>query len=92
MQLGLKNDEIRLEKYTDKWNDEFIKIKNELLKHTQLEEYRIEHIGSTSIKGMSAKPIIDIVVGVDNLKTIDEALFNSFRKAGFFKTKSRKAK
>ncbi len=90
MQLGLKNDEIRLEKYTDKWNDEFIKIKNELLKHTQLEEYRIEHIGSTSIKGMSAKPIIDIVVGVDNLKTIDEALFNSFRKAGFLRLRVEK--
>ncbi|MCJ1778262.1 GrpB family protein [Mammaliicoccus sciuri] len=81
MQLGLKNDEIRLEKYTDKWHDEFIKIKKELLKHTQLEECRIEHIGSTSIQGMSAKPIIDIVIGVDNLKAVDEELFNSFRKA-----------
>ncbi|MCY1029717.1 GrpB family protein, partial [Mammaliicoccus sciuri] len=65
MNLGLKNDEIRLEKYTDKWQGEFIKVKNELLKHTQLEECRIEHIGSTSIQGMSAKPILDIVVGVD---------------------------
>ncbi len=90
MQLGLKNDEIKLEKYTDKWHDEFIKVKNELLKHTQLEECRIEHIGSTSIQGMSAKPIIDIVVGVDNLKTVDEELFNSFRKAGFLRLRVEK--
>ncbi|WP_301420994.1 GrpB family protein [Mammaliicoccus lentus] len=92
MQLGLKKNEIRLEKYTDEWPDEFTKIKNELLKHTQLEEYRIEHIGSTSIQGMSAKPIIDIVVGVDNLKTVDEALFNSFRKAGFLRLRVEKPK
>lgn len=90
MHLGLKNNEIRLEKCTDKWHDEFTNLKNELLKYTQLEEYRIEHIGSTSIQGMSAKPIIDIVVGVDNLKTVDEELFNSFRKAGFLKLKVEK--
>lgn len=90
MQLGLKNDEIRLEKYTDKWHYEFIKVKNELLKHTQLEECRIEHIGSTSIQGMSAKPIIDIVIGVDNLKEVDEELFNSFRKAGFLRLRVEK--
>ncbi|MCP1287697.1 GrpB family protein [Mammaliicoccus sciuri] len=90
MNLGLKNDEIRLEKYTDKWHDEFIKVKNELLEHTQLEECQIEHIGSTSIQGMSAKPIIDIVVGADNLKTVDEGLFNSFRKAGFLRLRVEK--
>lgn len=90
MQLGLKIDEIKLEKYTDKWHDEFIKIKNELLKHTQLEECQIEHIGSTSIQGMSAKPILDIVVGVDNLKTVDEELFNNFRKAGFLRLRVEK--
>lgn len=90
MQLGLKNDEIRLEKYTDKWQNEFNKVKNELLKHTQLEECRIEHIGSTSIQGMSAKPILDIVAGVDNLKTVDEELFNSFRKAGFLRLRVEK--
>ncbi|MEB7783060.1 GrpB family protein [Mammaliicoccus sciuri] len=90
MQLGLKNDEIRLEKYTVKWHDEFIKVKNELLKYTQFGEYRIEHIGSTSIQGMSAKPIIDIVVGVDNLEKVDEELFNSFRKAGFLRLRVEK--
>lgn len=39
---------------------------------------------------MSAKPIIDIVVGVDNLKSVDEELFNSFRKAGFLRLRVEK--
>ena len=32
----------------------------------------IQHIGSTSIKGIKAKPIIDILVGIDDLKSIDK--------------------
>ncbi|WP_432355596.1 GrpB family protein [Sporosarcina sp. A2] len=87
MQLGLKNDEIKLESYTPEWKDEFIKIKKELMKYTKLEDYRIEHIGSTAIKGMSAKPLIDIVVGVDDLQKVDKPLLKSFSKVGFLRLK-----
>ena len=85
LKLGLKNDEVRLESYTPEWKDEFIKVKKELMKYTNLEDYRIEHIGSTAIKGMSAKPLIDIVVGVDDLQKVDKPLLKSFSKAGFLK-------
>ncbi|WP_432703343.1 GrpB family protein [Lysinibacillus sphaericus] len=30
----------------------------------------IDHIGSTSIKGLEAKPIIDIIVGVEDLDEV----------------------
>lgn len=32
----------------------------------------IEHIGSTSVKGLGSKPIIDIMAGVKDLKDVDE--------------------
>ncbi|MCM3032366.1 GrpB family protein [Niallia taxi] len=32
----------------------------------------VEHIGSTSIKGLTAKPIIDIMAGVPNLEQVDK--------------------
>ena len=32
----------------------------------------IEHIGSTSVEGLGAKPILDIMVGVYHLKEVDE--------------------
>ena len=32
----------------------------------------IHHFGSTSIKGMAAKPIIDIMIVADNLRLIDD--------------------
>jgi GrpB-like predicted nucleotidyltransferase (UPF0157 family) len=32
----------------------------------------VQHIGSTSIEGMWAKPIIDIMIVVDNIEAVDE--------------------
>lgn len=34
----------------------------------------IEHIGSTAVPGLSAKPIIDIMVGVENLDSVEECI------------------
>ena len=51
--------------YNEKWTQDFLKIKNELLKVLTM-PCRIQHVGSTSIPGMKAKPIIDIDVGLEN--------------------------
>ena len=87
MNLGLKNNEVRLIEYSPKWKDEFKRSKNLILDHTHIQENRIEHIGSTSIIGMSAKPIIDIVIGVDDLEKVDKTLFKELENVGFFRLK-----
>jgi len=87
VKLGLKSDEVRLVDYTSKWNEEFIRIKKEIIQHTNLDESRIGHIGSTAIIGMSAKPIIDILVGIDELSKIDKPLYKDFYQAGFLRLK-----
>ena len=51
--------------YDKKWPDDFLKIKNELNKVLTVQSV-VEHVGSTSIPGMKAKPIIDIDVGLEN--------------------------
>lgn len=75
MKLGLKQDEVRLEDYTLEWQKEFRRVKQDILVVTPIEQNRIEHIGSTAIKDMIAKPILDIVVGVDDSKHVDAAIF-----------------
>ena len=40
---------------------------NKILKNFQ---YQIEHVGSTSIPGLSAKPIIDIAIGAKDKQTL----------------------
>jgi len=51
--------------YNEKWPQAFLKIKNELTKVLTV-KCEVQHVGSTSIPGMKAKPIIDIDVGLDN--------------------------
>jgi len=46
----------------------------------------IQHVGSTSIQKIKAKPIIDIAVAVRNLNEI-ETLIPKLNDAGFFKSK-----
>jgi GrpB-like predicted nucleotidyltransferase (UPF0157 family) len=54
--------------YDKNWPIEFIKIKKYLQDH--LDSLRIEHVGSTSIPKMLAKPIIDIDIVIDNINDL----------------------
>jgi len=70
--LGLERGLVKLEPYNDKWSKLFDE-QRELLS-SQLKELiiAIEHVGSTSIEGLFAKPIIDIAIGVSSLDVIIE--------------------
>lgn len=51
-----------VESYNSCWPDWFNEIKKYLGKAVDDACLRIEHVGSTSIPGMTAKPIIDIII------------------------------
>jgi GrpB-like predicted nucleotidyltransferase (UPF0157 family) len=70
--LGLERGLVKLEPYNDKWSKLFDK-ERELLS-SQLKDLiiEIEHVGSTSIEGLFAKPVIDIAIGVSSLNVIIE--------------------
>lgn len=87
MKLGLQNNEVRLEAFNLEWKKEFRRVKSQIMALTGLSENRIEHIGSTAIEGMSSKPIIDIVIGVDELEQVDKSLFEGLKGAGFLRLK-----
>lgn len=72
---------ITVEPYDPKWEDAFIQLKNVFLKKID-KSLRVEHIGSTSIPGISAKPIIDIDIVV---KTEDEVnhIINHLTELGY---------
>lgn len=70
MSIGLKRGTVILEDYDENWHLEAMKTIN-ILKSILKEKYvEIEHVGSTSIKGFRAKPIIDIAVGVNDFDLI----------------------
>ncbi len=57
---------IKISPYQSEWPQLFEEEKQNLIRHLGFDFLEIEHIGSTSVKGLSAKPIIDILVGVKN--------------------------
>ena len=68
--MSLKKGIVHLEEYNYKWKDmykEEEKRLKELLKDNVIE---IMHIGSTSIEGLCAKPVIDIMVTVKHLEDV----------------------
>ena len=58
--------------YDEKWKFAFEEIKNEIDAALGDRILGIEHIGSTSVKGMSAKPCIDIDVIIKDYSVFDE--------------------
>ncbi len=68
MSIGLKRGEVAIENHQIEWE---FSAKNtiDILKNTLNNDIvDAQHIGSTSIKNICAKPIIDIVVSVKNFK------------------------
>lgn len=63
---------ITFEKYNPSWKKQFESIKNELEKNIGFLNLQIEHIGSTSVEGLSAKPVIDIMIGVQSEDDLDK--------------------
>ena len=57
--------------YNPVWKNEFEQIKSELSCALSDLVISIEHVGSTSVPGLYAKPIIDIdiVIEIDSIKT-----------------------
>lgn len=67
MSIGLKRGTVRLEPYDIEWERSAQVVIGRLKEILQDDARDIQHIGSTSIKGILAKPIVDIAVGVDSL-------------------------
>ena len=66
--MSAAENEIVLCPYNPEWKTNFAKEKELLRIHLDGEFKSIIHIGSTSIEGMDAKPIVDISVAVHELK------------------------
>lgn len=60
--------------YDEKWKHDFLDIKNELSQALGELAISIEHVGSTSVEGLAAKPIIDIDVVVKKERINDAIL------------------
>ena len=64
----MKTKNVVVEKWNPKWKDEFERIVYSLGEDVIYNSVKIEHVGSTSVEGLSAKPIIDLDIVIENDK------------------------
>ena len=74
MSIGLKRGTVRVFPYRKQWATEFEREKARILEVCGDKVVAVEHIGSTSVPGLAAKPIIDIAVGIKRLKDAKKLL------------------
>jgi GrpB-like predicted nucleotidyltransferase (UPF0157 family) len=63
---GPEHREIKLVAYDQKWPQKFGSERQKIVGVLGAKALRVDHVGSTSIEGLTAKPIIDIQLSVDD--------------------------
>jgi GrpB-like predicted nucleotidyltransferase (UPF0157 family) len=73
---GMNKSELRLMPHDDSWKDDFTAERERIELSVADSSLCIEHVGSTAIPGIHAKPVLDIAIlcGAKGLKAVAEAL------------------
>ncbi len=83
MKIGLKSKTVKIIEYDPEWKNEYLKEKTILNNALKNYDVDIQHVGSTSIIGCKAKPIIDIAIGIQNLE-YGKKLIPVLEKIGYY--------
>lgn len=76
------NEHIHIEPYNPKWSLDYTNEVKRLKSDQALSDFRFEHIGSTSIPGIKAKPIVDILIGVKSFPVTNN-IIEALEKKGY---------
>jgi len=63
----MRTEKVVVEKWNPQWRSEFEKIVHSLGEEVRENTLRIEHIGSTSVEGLSSKNIIDLDLVIEGM-------------------------
>jgi GrpB-like predicted nucleotidyltransferase (UPF0157 family) len=63
--------EIEISEYDPRWPDVFARHASEIRSATGDIVLRVDHIGSTSVPGLAAKPIVDIQAALDDWSSFE---------------------
>lgn len=76
------NEEVVIFPYDASWQRMFEEERERLFNLFPGDFLAIEHVGSTAVPGLSAKPVIDILAGVDSISRADK-LMEPLCRAGY---------
>jgi GrpB-like predicted nucleotidyltransferase (UPF0157 family) len=72
--LGLRKGTVRVVPYSHEWKRLFESEKRALYEHLGCLAVDIQHVGSTAVPDLAAKPILDIAIGVARVADVEECL------------------
>lgn len=79
---GAEALEVELHSYDDRWAGIYLDHRRRIQDALTAVDIEIEHIGSTAVPGLAAKPIIDILVTVNDI-TAEEDYLDGLLAAGY---------
>jgi GrpB-like predicted nucleotidyltransferase (UPF0157 family) len=86
--LGLSRNEVKLVPHDPLWKVEFEQVREKIMQMIpELHTGQIEHIGSTAIADIQAKPVIDIALGVKGIFEQWHHYDEPLRAIGFYRLK-----
>ncbi len=81
--LGLATGTVRLIGYSQTWPEAFSAMRGEVIQALRgVGHVETEHIGSTSVPGMTSKPMIDLMAGIEELSQ-HEACIEPLERLGY---------
>lgn len=78
----MKTEKVVVVPYNGQWIKEFEKIKSEIVAALSELAVSVEHVGSTSVKGLWAKPVIDIDIVISDRKLLPQVI-NKLKSIGY---------
>ena len=79
---GIQKRELVLADYDERWPELYADHERRIRAALGASAVQVEHIGSTSVPGLAAKPIIDVLITVDDL-TAEEDYLDQLLDAGY---------
>ena len=70
----MKTSRVEVVPYDEAWRSEFTKIESELRSALGSLALAVEHVGSTAVRGMSAKPCIDVDIVISDRSDLAETI------------------
>lgn len=74
---------LRIVDYDPAWRDQYEREREVITGALGDQIVRVEHIGSTSVPELGAKPTIDVLLGIDSLETFDRDGIHRLVAAGY---------
>lgn len=85
---GLPAGKVFLTDYNDSWKESFREEAALLRQLLGRQIVAVEHIGSTAVPGLKAKPLVDLIVGLDEMEEFDRFDFKALGAHGYYRLRN----